>query len=275
MRCRRLPLLIAAAITMLAGATVLPHTAAFADVRDISFPQCGMQLPGPQTASAGVLGANGGRLFTANPCLVDQLRWAKGLAGAPAFYANTGNPGPDRSSRWPVGQSWPRSCFASDPNSIACSYDYGWNGAMDSYGIAVDAAQTLHKVSRDNARARVANVDWWLDVEILNSWQTLDGDATVLNGRRDTAAILGAVDALRSVGVRQVGIYSTSYQWVAITGAPKITRGLFTQNPVWLAGFDNQADAADGCGFRSFTGGQVLLTQYLDADGIDANVRCW
>ena len=165
-------------------------------------------------------------------------------------------------------------CSASDPNSIGCSYDYGWNGAWDSYRIAVDAAQKLHHVSRQNACQRVANVDWWLDVEILNSWQTLDHGATAINGQRDAAAISGAVNALWSAGVQQVGIYSTSYQWTAITGSPLPTRGAFRANPVWIAGFDNHADAAQGCGFRSFTGGPVLMTQYLHQDGFDANVRC-
>ena len=60
----------------------------------------------------------------------------------------------------------------------------------------------------------------------------------------------------------------------AITGSPLATRGAFRANPVWIAGFDNHADAAQGCGFRSFTGGPVLMTQYLHQDGFDANVRC-
>ena len=48
----------------------------------------------------------------------------------------------------------------------------------------------------------------------------------------------------------------------------------FTANPVWLAGFDNHNHAAAGCHRRSFTGGKVLMTQYLHKDGFDANVRC-
>jgi hypothetical protein len=271
---RRLPVLVAAVVAALAGLVVAPAPAARADVRDISFPQCGMRLPGASQASAGVLGANGGKVFTKNPCLVQQLKWAKTLADSPAFYANTGNPGPNRSKHWPIGQTSPRVCSASNPNSIGCSYDYGWNGARDSYSIAVDAAQKLHDVSRDNARQRVANVDWWLDVETMNSWQTLDHGASALNGQRDAATIAGAVNALWAAGVQRVGIYSTSYQWTAITGSPIATRGAFRANPVWLAGFDNHNDAARGCDYRSFTGGPVLLTQYLHKDGFDANVRC-
>ena len=94
------------------------------------------------------------------------------------------------------------------------------------------------------------------------------------DGRVHREALRQAVNALRDAGVQQVGIYSTSYQWTAITGSPLATRGAFRSNPVWLAGFDDHKDAARGCDYRSFTGGQVLLTQYLHKDGFDANVRC-
>src|SRR5689334_1752301 len=77
---RRLPVLVAAVVAALAGLVVAPAPAARADVRDISFPQCGMRLPGASQASAGVLGANGGKVFTKNPCLVQQLKWAKTIA---------------------------------------------------------------------------------------------------------------------------------------------------------------------------------------------------
>src|SRR4051794_28812405 len=57
--------------------------------RDISYPQCRNGMPHRHEASYAVLGVNGGRAFTENPCLVTQLRWAKALSAAPAFYANT------------------------------------------------------------------------------------------------------------------------------------------------------------------------------------------
>jgi hypothetical protein len=267
---------LSCALVVLVGALVVSEMspAHAADVRDISYPQCGMKLPGGHAASAGVLGANGGRSFTKNPCLVDQLRWAKRLAEPPAFYMNTGNPGPWRTTRWPFGQTMPRVCSKSDPNSLGCSFDYGWNAAQHAYRTAVDAAKQLHGVTEENARHRVANVDWWLDVEILNSWQTLDEGATKMNGQRDTQTIAGAINALWAYGIQTVGVYSTTYQWTAITGSPLLTRGWFKANPVWLAGFDNHDHAASGCHRRSFTGGKVLMTQYLHKDGFDANVRC-
>lgn len=233
--------------------------------RDISFPQCGAPLPRVDAARFGVLGVNGGAAFTRNPCLVEELRWAKQLVGAPAFYANTGNPGPDRTTHWPIGQTSPRTCPAAHPDSLGCSYDYGWNAALDSFTRAVDAARTLHGVSLQNARHRAANVDWWLDVEILNTWRAHD---------RNTATLLGEVQALWSVGIERVGIYSTAYQWKQITGGARVAHDWFRANPAWLAGFEGHSDARSGCTHPTFTGGPVLMTQYLGDDGFDTNVWC-
>jgi hypothetical protein len=242
--------------------------------RDISFPQCGGPLPAERTAAFGILGANGGKTFTRNPCLVAELAWAKRLEAPPAFYANTGNPGPKRATHWPIGQTAPKVCSARDPNSLGCSYDYGWNAAWHAYTAATDAAQRLHRVDRVNARHRAANVDWWLDVETMNSWQTIDGTATRAAKERDVAALNGEIDAFRIAGVERVGVYSTAHQWLQITGGTKINKHRFAGAPVWLAGYTSRADAIAGCADRSFTGGPVAMTQYLGADGFDANVLC-
>ncbi len=271
---RRTSSFLAALALLVAVIGYAPRAQAAPAGRDVSFPQCGGTLPALQDARFGVLGANGGSSFTVNPCLVEQLRWSKRLAEPPAFYANTGNPGPWRTQHWPIGQTWPRVCSDSNPNSIGCSYDYGWNSARQSFAVATEAARKLHHVSHANAHQRVANVDWWLDVETMNSWQTLDGELTRAKGERDTATIAGEVQALWNEGVQQVGIYSTTYQWDAITGGPKIAGHGFRNVPVWYAGFESHADAVAGCGHRSFTGGPVLLTQYLGPDGFDADVPC-
>ena len=247
------------------GVAARDASGAIVFARDVSFPQCRGSLPGEYTADFAILGTNNGRSFTRNPCLERQLAWAKQLVMAPAFYANTGNPGPQRARTWPIGQQSPRVCSAADPNSIGCSYDYGWNAAWDSYTTATDAAQQLHRVDRANARHRAANVDWWLDVETMNSWQALDGPATFAAQLRDVATIEGEVDALRTVGVQQVGIYSTALQWEQITGGPNVTHGRFADLPVWLAGYGSRAAAIDGCAHHGFTGGPLRLTQYLGA----------
>jgi hypothetical protein len=242
--------------------------------RDISFPQCGAPMPSGRSGSIGVLGTNSGAAFTTNPCLVAELAWAKQLPAAPAFYANTGNPGPVRSTHWPIGQTSPKVCSAADRNSVACSFDYGWNSGRQSFGVATEAAQKLHHVDRESARRRAANVEWWLDAETMNSWLTLDGSPTRAAQQRDTAALLGEYAALLFAGVKQVGIYSTAYQWALITGDTHAGNAQFGAVPQWLAGYESKAAAAAGCADAGFMPGSVHMTQYLAADGFDADVVC-
>jgi hypothetical protein len=85
--------------------------------------------------------------------------------------------------------------------------------------------------------------------------------------------LVGAVRALWDAGITRVGIYSTAYQWREITGGRDYTRDYFSANPVWLAGYEGEADARAGCSDPSFTGGPVLMTQFLRG-GFDANIRC-
>src|SRR5262249_13830967 len=154
---------------------------------------------------------------------------------------------------------------SSNPDSLGCSFDFGWNAARHSFDLAATAAQRLHQVSWSNARHRAANVDWWLDVEILNTWRTPE---------RDTYVLLGAVRALWDEGVINVGIYSTWYGGGVITGGSSVTQNGLGGIPVWLAGYTSHWKALAGCSSRSFTGGPVRLAQYLGADGYDANAVC-
>ncbi len=242
--------------------------------RDISFPQCGAPMPSARSGSIGVLGTNGGAAFTTNPCLVEELAWAKHLPAPPAFYANTGNPGPSISKHWPIGQTSPKVCSAADPNSVSCSFDYGWNAGWQSFRAATDAAQRLHHVDRSSARRRVANVEWWLDVETMNSWLSLDGPPTRAAQQRDTAALVGHYDALLFAGVTRIGIYSTPYQWSLITGGTRAGNAQFGRVAQWLAGYESKAAATAGCADKGFMPGSVRMTQYLASDGFDADVVC-
>lgn len=240
---------------------------------DVSYPQCGFPLP--VAPGFAVVGVNGGRAFKANPCLAEQLAWAQGAAnGAPSFYANTGNPGPAYSAYWPIGQTNPQACDAGAPNSSACSFDYGWNAAKNSFDNAVRAHQAVNGLDPATAADRSAAARWWLDVEILNSWQTLEPAYGTTSAPKwnDVYALAGAVRALWDSGVTFVGIYSTEYQWNLVTGGPSFTKDWFAGNPVWLAGF-TEASAPSGCGARGFTGGRVVMTQYL-AGGFDNNYPC-
>ena len=245
---------------------------------DISYPQCGG--PFPQSPAFGVVGVNDGVAYSRNPCLgagdgPSELAWAEGASNhAPAFYANTADPGAVYSSHWPVGQASPRVCTVDAPDSAACSYDYGWNAARDSFTDAVDAEVQLHGSGFDAAGAAAA-ARWWLDVETANSWETLEPayGQTPTARENDTQALLGAVDALHTQGVATVGVYSTAVQWTQITGGSTVTGSRFSQDPSWVAGNRGSKQARGQCGATGFTGGPVELAQYPQS-GFDADIAC-
>jgi hypothetical protein len=237
------------------GATT--RTAAAPQGFDISFPQCGG--PEPNAPAFAIVGVNGGRAFTGNPCLARQYTWAL-TATSPtqprvAFYMNTGNPGPEASTRWPApGTLRPQPCDGSA--SAPCAYDYGWSAAVDAYVRARSVAGDAAALS-----------PWWLDVEAANSWST------------DTAAnaadLQGAIDYLRSVRVGVVGIYALAADWEDIVGASAASdprNAPFAGLPNWRPGPRSDTEALSWC-TRTVTGGRVLFVQY-PAGGFDGNLAC-
>lgn len=252
-------------------------TSAYSSAYDISYPQC--DGPFPRRALLGVVGVNGGRVYSSNPCLGtedgrSELAWAD-TTGNPQFYANTADPGPAYSSYWDLA-AWddqPQTCSSAATNSTGCSYDYGWYAAQDSFLRAVRAEQQVYPFLDDPVSA-VAGARWWLDVETGNSWESLESryssDPTTALAN-DTAALQGAVGSLAHQGVTRIGFYSTGYQWDRITGG---TGTRLAAYPVWIAGFSSATRAAAGCTTAtSFTGGPVLLTQY-QVRGFDADQVC-
>jgi hypothetical protein len=188
--------------------TSLPPTATGFD---ISFPQCTEPLP--PSPGFGVVGVNGGTTFSANQCLARELAWANGAANAtPAFYANTENPGPANATNWPTNQQTPREC--SGANSVACSYDYGWNAARLAFANAVNA-ERADGASSPTASAIAA--PWWLDVETGNKWETLEYGRSSATGTYDESSIEGMIASFQNIGIASVGVYSTSQQWNVIT----------------------------------------------------------
>ncbi len=227
---------------------------------DISYPQCGAILPSP--AGASIVGVNDGIVYSTNPCLGAESGWANGHGLQ--FYANTGDPGPAYSAHWPTAQSSPEQCTTTDPNSAACSFDYGYNAARDSFQRAVSALT--------NPSINPAASAWWLDVETGNSWETLESGygQSASYQANDTSALQGEVAGLQSEGVSAVGFYSTGYQWTQITGG---TGSTFGADPAWLAGYSSQAAARNACTATSFTGGRVTYTQY-PSGAFDADYPC-
>jgi major membrane immunogen (membrane-anchored lipoprotein) len=231
---------------------------------DISFPQCSESLPA--SPGFGVVGVNAGHPFSANPCLARELAWGQSAVNPnPGFYANVDNPGPTFATNWPTSQQTPKACSGAD--SVACSYDYGWNAARVAFANAVGAERS-NGSSSPTAAALAA--PWWLDVETGNKWQTIEMGRSTAKGAYDEAAIEGMIASFTNIGVTSLGIYSTSQQWNVITVA---TPASLPQVPVWIPGFGSVPAAQVGCGSTSFTHGRVALIQF-GLNGYDGDYVC-
>jgi len=228
---------------------------------DVSYPQCpATSLPSP--ISFGIVGVNDGIVYSPNPCVAAEYTWAAKAAAASStsephvsFYANTADPGPS-STYWPSKMASPDDCatsFASNPNSPACNYDYGWYAAQNSYDNAANTA----------IGSAAASSTWWLDIESANSWN--EG----YTGNSDD--IQGALDFFTqtvTAGVK-VGIYTNSSSWSSITGGSTA----FRKYPAWLPGARTLRQAESNCTAAAPTAGPVALTQY-SSSGLDADYDC-
>ena len=226
---------------------------------DISYPQCGGPLP--SNVLFGIVGVNDGIVFKANPCLSTEVSWAQRYEASAILYANTGDPGPALSSHWPLGQASPQVCDPSAPDSSACSYDYGWDAAADSYRDAVNAYVALGQGPAGATQTPQPN-EWWLDVETANSWEQ--------NTANNIAELQGEVGYLQSQAVSAIGFYSSAADWQTITGGTAV----FSSLPSWKPGSGSQATAQSTCGTVGVTGGAVKYSQYA-VGGYDGDVRCY
>ncbi len=230
---------------------------------DISYPQCGGAFP--TNVLFGIVGVNDGIVYSPNPCLgagdgPSELAWAEQVESPAILYANTADPGPTQSTHWPTGQTSPQICDPTATDSTACSYDYGWNAAADSYADAVNAYVSLGQLPAGSAQTPQPN-EWWLDVETANSWEA--------NTANNVADLEGAVAYLQSEGVTTVGFYSSASDWQTITADTTV----FSADPSWRPGGGSEHLASSYCGTTGVTGGPVRYSQYASG-GFDADVRC-
>jgi len=220
---------------------------------DVSYPQCGGTLP--SSPAFGIVGVNDGIVYSPNPCLGKEYAWATSATSTTqpkvSFYANTADPGPSLSSYWPTGQTSPETCSATSSDSTACSYDYGWNAAANSFADAASAA--------GSTAAAVAS-PWWLDVETANSWET--------NTANNDADIQGALDYLKTQGVPSAGIYTNGTSFKTVMGSTNTFAGY----PSWVPGARTLRGAEANC-TASITGGAVTYAQY-PSGGFDADYAC-
>jgi hypothetical protein len=252
---------LASAVAVLLAAA--PALATTSPGYDISYPQC--NSPFPATPAFGIVGVNGGKPYSVNPCFgagtsPSELAWG-GINSQ--LYANTADPGPALSSHWPNGQVSPMECnTTANPGSDtpACHYDYGWNAAADSYQDAVNGYVSLGWAAPGATQTPVAN-RWWLDVESANSWTS--------NTSLNVQALRGEADYVASVGAAGVGFYSSPSAWSSITGGTTA----FASYKSWLAGAGSLSTAQAACSGAGFTGGGVGLSQYASG-GFDADVDC-
>jgi hypothetical protein len=230
---------------------------------DASYPQCSGSYPSNPLFA--IVGVNGGRANNANPCLGDELQWARNAPGQRhpkqpplSLYVNTGNPGGHHVADWPSGGTAPAYGACNGRLTNACSYIYGEQRAAHSYRLAA----AINPV-------RASTAPWWLDVEEMASWATTD--------QLNIAALQGFMAGLHNAGATgAIGIYSTSAQWKDITGLnPHTTSRSFRSSlPDWVAGTTaTLAQARLNCRSGGFTGAAPTLAQYR-LGSQDADLRC-
>ncbi|GAA2753704.1 hypothetical protein [Amnibacterium kyonggiense] len=262
---RRVLAVSAALAAALTGAT---GTAAWADAptastvatgHDVSYPQCGRDLPAVDDIA--VVGVNAGTGTTTNPCLAEQLAWGDrftddGTLLRADVYVNTANPG-HLGDWWPTADITRAGAPVTNPagscagaEDAACAYVYGYSIGAD------DVAQ--------RGVGDAAHRFWWLDVETMNSWSW--------DRKANLAAIEGMAAAIHAAGA-DVGIYSTPRQWDLIVGdaTPSV---VLAGAPSWIAGATTRAGALANCAAAPLTpGGRVRMVQWVE-HGIDHDIAC-
>ncbi|MGC1185531.1 MAG: hypothetical protein WBA31_10355 [Candidatus Dormiibacterota bacterium] len=245
---------------------------------DVSYPQCGHHLPFGQ--AFGIVGVNGGRASTFNPCLAKELAWAAhgstedSLQPALSVYLNTGDPGstylgqtvpdwPD-SGVTPLGPCLPTGLFGHLPGlgqtSAGCAYLYGYQRAE------ADLAWLSAAASRAQIGERIRSVPVWLDVETSNTWQA--------SPELNLVDLQGMVAALQAAGVRRIGAYGIAMEWLEITGGTQdVAGGSIFALPSWLLGAGSLAQAQSNCQSDPLSGGEVEITQF-PLPNVDGDYAC-
>ena len=230
-----------------------PARAAVMFGNDVSWPQCakavdGLDLPmPPDTAAFVVIGLTKGLPFTENPCLADQVAWAR-QHGVPA-QAYTIAAFPTAAQLGTYGSQGPwRSTTRA--------------GQLSNVGYA-EARFALHSLQA----ARFAPPVVWVDVEPrpAQPWPS----TTAAQRRENRYVVEGLMRGLRDAGVAY-GLYSYAAGWQAITGSwwlPGV--------PVWATAgrLDDPDEALSLCTKAGFSGGRVLLSQWYD-DVADYDRTC-
>lgn len=208
---------------------------------DVSWPNCNINRKQfDKTNSFGIIGINGGLDFTVNKCLVQESSWFHSYA----LYLNTGYPGKTYGLKH---QFYPQYCLS---NNLQClAFNYGYDAALYSINYA--------------ARNNVHALEWWLDVENVNSWTT--------NPKLNDSSLMGMAAAIqRHTLPFSIGYYAYPEQWNSLTNY------WHNKAPAWVASGSNKKHLADIIckqqKYFSFTGGKILLAQYTKY--VDHDIIC-
>lgn len=252
---------------------------------DISYPQCTKQIA--TTPAFTIVGVNGGKASTPNPCLDKQLSWAQNSTGKITaqdkvqLYVNTASPGEyiKDIDTWPANNIGPNGVATDNPyglcngtDTAACAWQYGWNRAAADANVYFKEA-----AGRAGVNDNPADYYWWLDVEILNTWQPgskPDGH------KKNVASLEGMTSYFTSLGTTEkpvrVGLYSTSYQWGQITGNAIGPASPLQKRDTWYAlGSTTLAHAKTACTAQKplVDGSRIVLTQFISKN-LDHNYAC-
>jgi hypothetical protein len=220
---------------------------------DISWPQCprGMGIPerrswGAPLPLAGaryvVIGLTNGPGFYANPCLADQVEWARRHRLLTAAYAVASYPEADMLDR------------------------HGTDGPFDGSARLGALANTGYQQARFNvgsmAGAGLKSPIVWIDVEPVTDFEW-SADPVA-----NAAVVRGAARAYTDAGYR-IGVYSTPYLWA------QIVDDLALGVPEWrAAGETSRGEAARRCADGwTIQGGEAVLAQWLEGER-DRNITC-
>jgi hypothetical protein len=222
------------------AATAAPSTT-YTHGYDISWPQCrghhAHRVPHGR-AHYVILGLTHGTGHTKNPCLRDQLRWAR------HHHAKTGC--------YIVG-SYPSHRQMRVAGHIGrCHGRTLCQLRTDGARQALDGLRTLH-------RMHMRSPMLWLDIEFRSThgWHK--------SNRHNRAVVQGMVHALRN-NHKRFGVYTTSYMWHAIVGHHRL------RVPQWLPSGTGSAHRTKHMCRKTATGGRTWLVQYTRH--LDENLTC-
>lgn len=244
---------------------------------DVSWPQCGKRLP--KDMAFAIVGVNDGLANDTNHCLSDQLLWGSKAVGGTQqaklqLYVNTANPAGLGTASWPTNNidvngsavtSGYGACNGKFNYDLACSYQYGWNRAVEDDVIRFTPAAKVAKIDYDSS-----NYIWWLDVETENTWLPSGSE---FNQKSNVAVLEGMADYFISIGA-EVGVYSNSYQWKEITGNLISDNSSLRGLPDWRPSGDLKTAKFNCDAAAPLTpGGYTALTQYV-IKNLDHNYSC-